>query len=160
MKMLKNAVLFLAVGLFVFANQAKAAEYGPAGCGLGHMVMGSEPGFTQILAATTNGTFGNQTFGITTGTLGCDQGPSGEESATLFIETNREVLAKDIARGNGETLASLSSIAGCSDATKVNEKLQQNFSSIFPSESVSNKDVSTKIISLLKDDSALSCKVL
>ena len=45
-----------------------AAKYGPAGCGLGSMIFDPDSGFTQIFAATTNGTSGNQTFGISTGT--------------------------------------------------------------------------------------------
>ena len=57
------ASLFL-LPVSVFA----AAGYGAAGCGLGSMVFGSKPGAEQVVAATTNGTFGSQTFGITFGT--------------------------------------------------------------------------------------------
>ena len=55
--------------------------YGPAGCGLGSIVMGSKPGFMQVFAASTNGCSGSQTFGITTGTSNCKDAPSGEASA-------------------------------------------------------------------------------
>ena len=42
------------------------------GCGLGTMVFAGQSGpIFKVLGATTNGTFGNQTFGITTGTQGC-----------------------------------------------------------------------------------------
>src|SRR5205823_3826374 len=41
------------------------STYGLAGCGLGSMLFGDQKGMIQILAATTNGTFGSQTFGIT-----------------------------------------------------------------------------------------------
>src|SRR5947207_15915430 len=41
-----------------------AAKYGPAGCGLGSLIFDADSGWTQIFAATTNGTSGNQTFGI------------------------------------------------------------------------------------------------
>ena len=41
------------------------STYGLAGCGLGSMVFGDQKGMIQILAATTNNTFGTQTFGIT-----------------------------------------------------------------------------------------------
>src|SRR3954469_2639303 len=51
------------------------AWYGMAGCGLGSLIFGpvNSPG-AQILAATTNSTFGSQTFGITSGTSNCVSG--------------------------------------------------------------------------------------
>src|SRR3954469_775685 len=77
------------------------STYGLAGCGLGSMVFGDQKGSIQILAATTNSTFGSQTFGITSGTSNCvDSGP-GTSGARIFIEGNREALAKDAARGSG-----------------------------------------------------------
>ena len=43
------------------------------GCGLGTMIWAGQSGpIFKSFAVTTNGTSGNQTFGITTGTLGCD----------------------------------------------------------------------------------------
>src|SRR5262245_22752963 len=68
--------------------------YGAAGCGLGSVFFGSKPGFIQVLAATTNGTSGNQTFGITSGTSNCDTGSGGSASAKVFIAANREALSK------------------------------------------------------------------
>ena len=42
--------------------------YGPAGCGLGNMIVGGGTGFSQVFASTTNTTSGTQTSGITSGT--------------------------------------------------------------------------------------------
>ena len=43
-------------------------------CGWGSKLMAGQSGVVpQVAAVTTNGTFGNQTFGITTGTSGCTQ---------------------------------------------------------------------------------------
>src|SRR5215208_2357915 len=44
-----------------------SGSYGLAGCGLGSMAFGKEPGFVQVLAATTNGFLWTQLFGITRG---------------------------------------------------------------------------------------------
>src|SRR3569832_2714255 len=66
--------------------------YGSAGCGLGSIVFGSQPGFIQILAATTNGTFASQTFGITSGTSDCAVFVGGVVCVLLIIETNRLAL--------------------------------------------------------------------
>jgi len=41
------------------ASTSFAASYGSAGCGLGSVIFKDQPGIMQILAATTNGTFGN-----------------------------------------------------------------------------------------------------
>lgn len=135
------------------------AKYGPAGCGLGSMVFAPNSGITQIFAATTNGTSANQTFGITTGTSNCADSGGGEKSAKAFIETNREALAKDIARGNGETVSSLSTLAGCPNSAAVGVSLQRNFKGIFPAASVSNEQVSSSVIATLKADKSLACSI-
>src|SRR3954465_9950051 len=84
------------------------ATFGLAGCGLGSMIFGDQKGPVQILAATTNGPFGSQTFGITSGTSNCVDDSSTARGARNFIEGNREALAKDAARGSGETITTLS----------------------------------------------------
>lgn len=136
-----------------------AGAYGDAGCGLGSMLFGAQPGLVQVLAATTNGFLGNQTFGITTGTSNC--GTSGAiVQAKAFVEGNRDALAKDIARGQGETLASLSRLAGCQSDAAVARTLQQNYAVIFPSAAVSDQNVSQSVLGVLKQNRGLSCNKL
>jgi len=139
------------------ATAAAANKYGTAGCGLGSMAFGDQKGMIQILAATTNGLFGTQTFGITTGTSNCADSGGGVASAKAFIETNREALAKDIARGQGETVKNLATLAGCSDAGAVGGSLQKSFSSIFPNASTPSEKVSESIVQTLRKDKALAC---
>jgi hypothetical protein len=134
--------------------------YGTAGCGLGSIIFGNEPGFIQVLAATTNGSSGNQTFAISTGTSNCSSAETGPETAKAFVESNRDALAKDVARGQGETIASLSTLAGCSDATAVGATLQQSFQSIFPAAATTDTQVSQSVIETLKAHPELSCKQL
>jgi hypothetical protein len=133
-----------------------AAKYGSAGCGLGSMIITSG-GIVQIFAATTNTTFWNQTFAITSGTSNCDDTDGGGGSARVFVEANRVALAKDISRGSGETIAGLSTIAGCADAKAVGAALQHNFTAIFPSASASDAAVTEAILTTLKSDASLSC---
>src|SRR4051812_33046558 len=137
-----------------------AAKYGPAGCGLGSLVFKPDSGFTQIFAATTNGTSANQTFGISSGTSNCDTGPGNSQSARAFVQTNRAALAKDIARGRGETISNLSALAGCSDSKAVGVKLQRSFRSIFTSAKASDTQVSDSVLNVLSSDQALSCSNL
>ena len=149
--------MLMALGL---ASPVAADGYGSAGCGLGSILFGDEPGIIQVLAATTNGTSGSQTFGITSGTSNCADSRGGAASAKAFIEANRETLSKDIAKGQGETIANLSALAGCADEAAVGATLQQNFETIFPQASIEDTQVSESVLQTLKSNAQLSCNLL
>src|SRR5512138_3972752 len=154
----------LAAALLALATTASAeglkgsGTYGTAGCGLGSLVFGNQPGGVQILAATTNGTFASQTFGITTGTSNCGAGLIAQGTRN-FVEANRETLAKDMSRGQGETIGALTVMAGCSDSRQVGAALQTNFDKIFPSEQATSDDVTKALLETLKADKSLGCQV-
>jgi hypothetical protein len=160
--MRKHIVLatFAALVALTAAVPAQAQKYGTAGCGLGSILFGDKPGIIQVLAATTNGTFGTQTFGITTGTSNCEDTAASAQNTKAFVQANREAVAKDIARGSGETITSLATLAGCSDAAAVGATLQRNFKSIFPDEQVSDVTVSDAVVNTLQSHAELSCKAL
>jgi hypothetical protein len=103
------------VGLMALgASQAKASPYGTAGCGLGSIVFGDDQGIVQIFAATTNGTFATQTFGITSGTSNCiDTGHSASVDQEAFVKMNYASLARDAAAGKGEYLSAFATLLGC-----------------------------------------------
>ena len=161
---MKRFGMMAAIGLCFLGGAATMAKaqpagraYGTAGCGLGSIVFGSKPGFVQILAATTNGTFASQTFGITTGTSNCSDAGGGIASAKSFIETNRQALAKDISRGNGETIKNLTTLSGCADSSAVGASLQKNFNTIFPAADVADTQVSDSVVNVLRGDKSLAC---
>ena len=155
--MTKRLSALFALSLCLVSGTA-LADYGTAGCGLGSIVFGSKPGIVQIFAATTNGTFASQTFGITSGTSNCVDG-GGKASAKAYIEANREALARDIARGKGESLSNLATVAGCSDKGAMGKQLRRDFKKIFPSQAASNDQVSESILSTLQSE-RLSCSNL
>ncbi|ANS85774.1 DUF3015 domain-containing protein [Vibrio scophthalmi] len=131
------------------------------GCGLGTMVFDGKSGKVfKILGATTNGTSGNQTFGITFGTLGCDGNGtiSSSEKLALFIDGNMDNLARDIAKGEGETLATLSEVWGvqASDKAAFNELAQENFAEVFKSENVTSQEVFANLNTLVAADATLA----
>jgi hypothetical protein len=131
------------------------------GCGLGTMVFDGKSGKVfKVLGATTNGTSGNQTFGITFGTLGCDGSGTinSAQKLALFIDGNMDNLARDIAKGEGETLATLSEVWGINEADKsaFNELAQQNFAEVFKSENVTSQEVFTNLNTLVAGDNALA----
>ena len=152
--------LIVALATVGVTSAAHAEPYGTAGCGLGSIIFGNSQGIVQIFAATTNGLFGTQTFGITTGTSNCVNTGLGSASAKAFIQANRETISKEIARGAGETIFSLTALAGCKDAASVGSALQQDFQSIFPNERVSDVDVSNSVVSSLQAHPELACKSL
>lgn len=115
----KVVVLAVAVLFGMQAGLAMAAnpDTGP-GCGLGKLAWGDYKGqkeiAPQVLMATTNGTFGSQTFGISTGTSGCtnDGKVMGDSKTIMFAELNFENLSQEMAQGQGEHLASLATLMG------------------------------------------------
>jgi len=133
------AVLSLTVVGSAFA-QAKGGPYGSGGCGLGGMVIGSDPGMIQLVATFLNGICGNQTFGITSGTLGCEKPIRAAKNDRLneFVVANMDNLAADIAKGSGETLDTLAELmqVPAKGRPALYSKLQANFGSIFTSENV------------------------
>jgi len=156
----KSAFFSLSLIALMSTSSAFAKTgFGTAGCGLGSIIFGNEQGAIQILAATFNSTAGNQTFGITSGTSNC-AGTAAGTRAELFISVNKEMLAKDISRGRGETLDNLSSILGCSDSAALGTKLQGHFSEIFPTETVDSSDVTQSIFGVISANKDLNCKDL
>lgn len=140
-----------AVAFAMIATTAGAVD--STGCGLGSMVWRGHKGIVpQILAVTTNGTWGNQTFGITTGTLGCDPegrvtGGTGRMLLT-FLENNMEQYALDASRGQGETLYTVAGILGV-PVEKVAAVSQANFDTLFPDENTEVITVATNLMNLL-----------
>jgi hypothetical protein len=119
---MKKLVLMMAVSIFVCFQAAGAfaaanPDNGP-GCGLGKLAWADyehqKDIGPQVMMATTNGTFGSTTFGISSGTSGCTS--SGkvmtEREVTMFAEVNFESLAQEMAQGQGEHLASLATLLG------------------------------------------------
>ncbi len=140
---MKKLAVVLAVALFA----APAAWAGNAkdntGCGLGTMLFGDQADDSivlQSLAVTTNGTSANQTFGITSGTSECEK-PSkiaSTERMNEYVLANLDNLAKDIARGGGETIDGLADLMGipAGDRAAFVGRLQAGFDRIFPNPDV------------------------
>lgn len=118
-------------------DKADQGYYGMSGCGLGSVLFGeSENRGGQILAATTNGFYSNHTFGMSSGTSNCVPEKSAKtaqikKNVDMFVAANREALANDIVKSNGETIVTISNIMGCTDASYLGAKLQSRYEDIF-----------------------------
>ena len=128
--------------LLSFMLMAGSAFAGTArnncGCGLGTVLWAGNADdsvVSQTLQATTNGTFANQLFGITSGTLECEQ-PSkiaASERLMEFASRNMDNLARDIAKGQGESLDTLAELMEIPAAGRPEfaAQLQSHFGNIF-----------------------------
>jgi hypothetical protein len=131
------------------------------GCGWGSKLFDGQSGIApQVLAVTTNGTFGNQTFGITSGSSGCTQDGKvvSNWKTAMFIDGNKERLARDMSTGNGETLDSLAHLMGVREADRAafNRATQENLSSIFPTEQADTDQIMAGLKKVLGADQRLS----
>jgi hypothetical protein len=160
MKLLVSATLALGLA----AGAAYADDHGgggdSTGCGLGTTVWKGQSGIApQIMAVTTNGTSGNQTFGITSGTLGCNKNDViASAEVRQFAATSLDNLATDIARGEGETLASLASAmeVETTDQALMFKTLKGNFTRIFPNKDVTSDEVILSIQQVMAEDETLA----
>jgi len=131
----------IAGAMLVATSSMAFASNGPAGCGLGTAVIFKDANewHEHVLAATTNGTSGNQTFGMTSGTLGCEAANGPLAGVQTFMDNNMDQLAIDTANGQGETLDALAEVIGveAQDAAAFRTAMQSNFDSMFSAEATS-----------------------
>jgi hypothetical protein len=130
------------------------------GCGLGTQLWEGKSGVVfQVLAATTNGTLGNQTFGITSGTLGCATGATitAEQRLSMFAGGNIDHLARDMAVGEGEALTALAQLLQIPQADRAAfyQLAKDNFADIFTSEEVTAGEMLGALDRLMAGDARL-----
>lgn len=154
-------ILFAAAAMAAMtAGSAYAANTNNVGCGLGTMVFEGQSGVApQVLAVTTNGTLGNQTFGITFGTLGCTKNGVVDppQAAAVYTASNIDNLARDAARGDGEALDSLAEVIGVEEQDKAAffAMSKENFTTIFASENTTAEDVLAAWYGVMAEDEVL-----
>lgn len=153
---MKKVLMAFALTLLITGSAFAAGQaHTNVGCGLGTLLFENKADnsiILQALQATTNGTSGNQTFGISSGTSECQQ-PSKivqNEKLNQFVRANMDNLAKEIAMGKGETLDTFVEMIGVnpaqSDAYKA--KLQANFNKIFTSDKIVMAEVIDNVVTV------------
>ena len=80
-------MIFVALTITMISGSAFAAgkKFHAQGCGLGSMIFTEDTLMHNVLGATTNGSSANQTFGMSTGTLGCETADGKNLPTTKFI---------------------------------------------------------------------------
>lgn len=136
-------ILVSIAAVVVLSSSMMANVNNQTGCGLGAMIIKDDSTAIMLaLQATTNGIFGNQTFGITSGTLGCRKTQFVmNERAEEFVASNMDQLAKEIAQGHGESVDTLAELLEVSDKAAFATALQSNYNSIYTSQNAKMADV-------------------
>ena len=151
----------LAIALLATTANVATADQ-DIGCGLGSMIMAGQSGpVFKVLGATTNGAIsGNQTFGITTGTLGCQSSGAVTSRARLgmFTGSNLDRLARDMSVGQGETLNVLADLMGVKNADKDHffQPTRTNFGKIFAPENETAGAILAALEEVMANDNVLA----
>jgi hypothetical protein len=153
--MKKLLALSMAATLLPSVLLAKGGSHTMSGCGLGYVLFGNSDNtqVMQILAATTNGTSGNQTFGITSGTSGCTQDGAVKfvKEAEVYAEINLKNIQQEMAAGGGEYLSGLASLLGVQEANRPEffQMVKDNYSLLFPAADTTSVQMLDNLTQLL-----------
>ncbi|MBO3276784.1 DUF3015 domain-containing protein [Pseudomonas schmalbachii] len=153
--------ILLATLLASASAGAFAAAPGSDGCGWGNMLFKGQRGVaTHVLAATTNGSSGNNTFGMTTGTNGCHTNGALTYGGKpmIILSSIMDELSEDMAKGNGEALTTYAVVLGVQpeDRAHFAEVTQAHFAQIFDKSDVTAADVYANTQAVLKQDARLA----
>jgi hypothetical protein len=128
----------LALGMGILLMSANAFATGDAGCGLGSVIFQKNTLVSQLSAATTNGSFGSQTFGMTSGTSNCKTNgfASLDKKEIYYAEANYDHLVVEMAKGKGENLSAFAQVLGCTDSSvpTFGKMTQERYEKIFPTQ--------------------------
>ncbi|MBF0239495.1 MAG: DUF3015 family protein [SAR324 cluster bacterium] len=159
-------LVFVAMAASIIPVSSLFADTG-AGCGLSTVVPWVNENKTvlqKLLAGTTNGISGNQSFAITTGTLGCtNEGfVKNEEKARMFVASNFDSLKTDIAQGQGEFLSTLAQIieVPASQQQEFYSFTQSHYTQLFQSAQTSPQEMISQLSSQLRTHQSLNSIVM
>ncbi|MFJ1337884.1 DUF3015 domain-containing protein [Pseudomonas caricapapayae] len=143
------------------AISVQAAQAGGNGCGWGNMLFEGDSGLgPHLLATTTNGTSGNATFGLTSGTNGCDSkvklGYGGR--SMLAMNNMLEGISEDMARGGGESLSAYATLLGVpsDDRQHFASVTHRHFDEIFANQDVTADQVYSNTLTVMSRDPRLA----
>lgn len=153
--------LFIVSALLACSSASFAVAPGGSNCGWGNMLFAGQSGLpSHLVASITNGTSGNNTFGMTSGTNGCSADGQLTYGGKKMVNVGAimDEFSEDVARGDGEALTAVAVSLGITaeDRPAFKESLHNNFNSLFPSADVKADAVMASIFAIMKDDQRLS----
>jgi hypothetical protein len=113
---------------------------------------------SHFLASSTNGTSGNATFGMTSGTNGCSAEGALTYGGVAMIGSMMNELTEDVARGEGEAMNAVAVLYGIQkeDRATFASTMHKNFNTLFPNETVTAEQVMASMNEVMKTDSRLA----
>jgi len=155
----------LLIGAALLASSSIAFADAPGGpnCGWGNMLFKGQSGIApHFLASTTNGTSGNATFGMTSGTNGCSVDGKLTYGGKAMVGAMLDEFTADVAVGQGEALTAVAVAYGVAseDRAAFAALAHNNFSVLFPSENVTANEVTASLEALMKSDASLAKYVI
>ena len=151
--------LTLAVVLMGASACAMAEAPGGPNCGWGNLLFKGQSGFgPHFVASTTNGTSGNATFGMTSGTNGCSVNGKLTYGGKSLLAANMDEFGEDVARGDGEALTAVAVSLGIAEQDRqlFKDVLHQNFAVLFPSAQVTAADVTASMLTVMRNNERLA----
>ena len=141
------------------SSVANAGAAGGAGCGWGQALFEGQSGpAPHVLGLTTNGTSGNNTFGVTTGTNGCSSDGTLTYGGQNVVSSIMNEFSEDVARGEGDALNTVAVVYGVEqqDRDTFAKVMHENFAVLFPNEDVTADEMMASIEAVMKADARLS----
>jgi Protein of unknown function (DUF3015) len=132
---------------FIPVSAEAVGNHPMAGCGLAYFLYAHRDNAkaTQIFGATTNASFGTQTFGISSGTSGCTEDGAVKlaKETEVFAAVNLSNLRQNMAAGEGPYAAAFARLLGAtkSQETAMLSFFQIHYPALFPSASTSAQEM-------------------
>ena len=148
-------------GLALLSASSAAMAVAPGGenCGWGNMMFEGQSGLgSHIIASTTNGTSGNNTFGMTSGTNGCSTSGTLTYGGKNMVSSIMGEFTEDVAAGEGDAMDTVAVVYGVDkqDRATFAKVMHENFAVIFPNEDVTADQMMVSIEEVMKADPTLS----
>lgn len=152
------------IGLIALVSAASvSAADSSSGCGMGWEVAPKQSLISSSTRSIVNATFSN-TIAMTLGTSGCAKHSivKNDAKGIHFAEANLNQLAVEMARGNGEFVASFASVFGCQNSSDFGSMVQANYETVLPTASTSGVELYNNVKAQIKNNASLasSCSVI
>ena len=148
----------LIIGLMALVATTSAfAADSSSGCGMGYEVAPKQSLVSSSTRTIVNATFSN-TVAMTLGTSGCAKHSIVQNDAKgiHFAEANMNVLAMEMARGNGEFVSTFASVYGCSNSEAFGAMVQSNYESVLPSTNTTGVELYNNVKTQIRNNATLS----
>jgi hypothetical protein len=152
--LMKNII----IGLIALVSAVSAfAGDSSSGCGMGWEVAKEQSLISSSTRSIVNATFSN-TIAMTLGTSGCAKHSivQNEAKGVHFAEANLNQLAIEMARGNGEFVASFGSVFGCQNSSDFGSMVQAKYEAVLPSANTSGVELYNNVKAQIKNNASLS----